>query len=214
MLLRWCTRLLLRCLISPDISPQLMLGTTIRFVSGHFSGWLYAGFVLFLAAGADDSRAVKYPITSGFPFQFDTHDYGAGTLPHGLTPVTAKSRSLDRSKYKTEMCRNILAGRTCKYGKNCQFAHSKKELQEADRHPKYKTELCTIYHTRGFCPYGERCHFIHAEYKGAQESPASEDIEVTLSPSPSPSDPLTLTLTGLMALVLHPLYPEYCTNQS
>lgn len=64
------------------------------------------------------------------------------------------------SKYKTEMCRNILDGKECPH-KHCQFAHSFEELRRKRKPRNYKTELCHAYHSTGFCPYGVRCAFRH-----------------------------------------------------
>ncbi|KAG0316302.1 hypothetical protein BGZ99_006952 [Dissophora globulifera] len=63
--------------------------------------------------------------------------------------------------YKTELCISVSTGLPCKYGENCQFAHSAKELQHIDRHPRYKTQLCTSFQSQGYCKYNDRCTFIH-----------------------------------------------------
>jgi len=114
------------------------------------------------------------------------------------------------SLYKTELCRSFEDTGMCRYGKKCQFAHSKKELRVLARHPKYKTDMCKSYHSTGFCPYGTRCHFIHdADDSSKDSSEESESIvekvsRVTLSdsidwpskPVPKPVKPsLTKTQT-------------------
>src|SRR5690554_4488073 len=48
-----------------------------------------------------------------------------------------------------------------RYGDNCQFAHSVKELNQVHRHPRYKTQLCKSFQSQGFCKYNDRCTFIH-----------------------------------------------------
>ncbi|KAF8979015.1 hypothetical protein BGZ46_005921 [Entomortierella lignicola] len=63
--------------------------------------------------------------------------------------------------YKTELCVSINAGIPCKYGENCQFAHSMQELQHVIRHPRYKTQYCTSFQSQGYCKYNDRCTFIH-----------------------------------------------------
>ncbi|KAF9130437.1 hypothetical protein BGW39_003073 [Mortierella sp. 14UC] len=63
--------------------------------------------------------------------------------------------------YKTELCISVHSGLVCKYGDNCQFAHSVAELQHVNRHPRYKTQLCTSFQSHGFCKYNDRCTFIH-----------------------------------------------------
>lgn len=79
------------------------------------------------------------------------------------------------SLYKTELCRSFEDTGLCRYGKKCQFAHSKKELRVLARHPKYKTDMCKSYHSTGFCPYGTRCHFIHDADDSSKDS--SEECE-------------------------------------
>ncbi|CAG5114707.1 unnamed protein product [Candidula unifasciata] len=103
-------------------------------------------------------------------------------------------RSVNSSRYKTELCRPFEESGSCKYGDKCQFAHGYHELRNLARHPKYKTELCRTFHTVGFCPYGPRCHFIHEdETKSTNTSPRlGRDASVhsgsgSSSPSLSPS---------------------------
>ena len=79
-------------------------------------------------------------------------------------------RSVNSSRYKTELCRPFEESGSCKYGDKCQFAHGMHELRNLSRHPKYKTELCRTFHTIGYCPYGPRCHFIHEEEPGSGKS--------------------------------------------
>ncbi|CAL1531312.1 unnamed protein product [Lymnaea stagnalis] len=103
-------------------------------------------------------------------------------------------RSVNSSRYKTELCRPFEESGSCKYGDKCQFAHGYHELRNLARHPKYKTELCRTFHTVGFCPYGPRCHFIHEEEtKPAESSPklarsgSVQSSSGSSSPSLSPS---------------------------
>ncbi|KAF9947733.1 hypothetical protein BGZ72_010316 [Mortierella alpina] len=63
--------------------------------------------------------------------------------------------------YKTEMCISVNSGVPCRYGDNCQFAHSAQELNHVNRHPRYKTQLCTSFQRQGYCKYNDRCTFIH-----------------------------------------------------
>ncbi|KAF9361404.1 hypothetical protein BGX26_003537 [Mortierella sp. AD094] len=63
--------------------------------------------------------------------------------------------------YKTELCVSVNTGIPCKYGDNCQFAHSAQELQHVTRHPRYKTQFCTSFQSQGYCKYNDRCTFIH-----------------------------------------------------
>ncbi|KAF8953039.1 hypothetical protein BGZ52_002234 [Haplosporangium bisporale] len=63
--------------------------------------------------------------------------------------------------YKTELCISLSTGNPCRYGDQCQFAHSKEELQHVNRHPRYKTQFCMSFQAHGYCKYNERCTFIH-----------------------------------------------------
>ncbi|KAG0238182.1 hypothetical protein BGX31_003355 [Mortierella sp. GBA43] len=63
--------------------------------------------------------------------------------------------------YKTELCISVSSGIPCKYGDNCQFAHSEEELNQVTRHPRYKTQMCTSFQNQGYCKYNDRCTFIH-----------------------------------------------------
>ncbi|KAG0369941.1 hypothetical protein BGZ54_008336 [Gamsiella multidivaricata] len=63
--------------------------------------------------------------------------------------------------YKTELCISVHTGLSCKYGDNCQFAHSAQELNHVARHPRYKTQLCISFQRNGYCKYHDRCTFIH-----------------------------------------------------
>jgi len=100
-----------------------------------------------------------------------------------------KASSSGSSLYKTELCRSFEESGVCRYGKKCQFAHSRKELRHLNRHPKYKTDMCKSYHTSGFCPYGSRCHFLHEvksddndDDKVARQVKISDSIEWPAKP--------------------------------
>ena len=62
------------------------------------------------------------------------------------------------SLYKTELCRSFEDTGMCRYGKKCQFAHSKKELRVLARHPKViildkrsKPHSCCAFSTKPTC---------------------------------------------------------------
>merc|ERR1712151_643984 len=80
------------------------------------------------------------------------------------TTEKAKKRrvTVDKSKYKTEMCRQWSRNQTCSYGYKCQYAHGKHELRcKVISNPFHKPKKCAAYHDTGICPYGIRCKFIH-----------------------------------------------------
>lgn len=128
---------------------------------------------------------------------------------------SSSHRSVNSSRYKTELCRPFEESGSCKYGDKCQFAHGYHELRNLARHPKYKTELCRTFHTIGFCPYGPRCHFIHEDDGKTEPSPKmtrqaasrassnyspnpanSGSSSPSLSPSSSDNDYATFTYQG------------------
>jgi hypothetical protein len=105
---------------------------------------------------------------------------------------SSSHRSVNSSRYKTELCRPFEESGSCKYGDKCQFAHGYHELRNLARHPKYKTELCRTFHTIGFCPYGPRCHFVHEDDGKTEPSPklarqASSRASSNYSPNPANS---------------------------
>ena len=54
-------------------------------------------------------------------------------------------------KYKTSMCTVFMEQGFCPRGENCAFAHSAKQLMEAQaRDPKYKTMLCEAWKSKGY----------------------------------------------------------------
>lgn len=130
-------------------------------------------------------------------FRTRTHSIastGSNGEANGLK--SQKSSSL----YKTELCRSFEDTGMCRYGKKCQFAHSRKELRVLSRHPKYKTDMCKSYHSTGFCPYGTRCHFIHTADDIEKDSSEEDSLDLkpfeglkisdTFDPSDWPSKPV------------------------
>ncbi|KAL3926724.1 MAG: hypothetical protein SGPRY_003170 [Prymnesium sp.] len=70
-------------------------------------------------------------------------------------------RPPQRSKFKTEMCRNFSTSGQCRYGDKCQFAHGLNDLRARQLPPQYKTRICRTFSQSGRCPYGSKCRFIH-----------------------------------------------------
>ncbi|GFO16869.1 mRNA decay activator protein zfp36 [Plakobranchus ocellatus] len=107
-------------------------------------------------------------------FYSDNNNGSTNNLGNPTSSSQQSQRSVNSSRYKTELCRPFEESGSCKYGDKCQFAHGMHELRNLSRHPKYKTELCRTFHTIGYCPYGPRCHFIHEE-EPASGKPLSSD---------------------------------------
>jgi hypothetical protein len=91
-----------------------------------------------------------------------------------FTPSTNSDSTTDDShalsndqseKYKTEMCKNWIENRICRYGKKCQFAHGYDELAtfQAAAHTgdKTRTKNCRTFYQTKICNYGSRCMFRH-----------------------------------------------------
>lgn len=66
------------------------------------------------------------------------------------------------SRFKTELCNNLIELGVCKYGDRCHYAHGAHELRQVSRrHPKYRTESCKNFELTGRCPFGPRCSYVH-----------------------------------------------------
>lgn len=66
------------------------------------------------------------------------------------------------SRFKTELCNNLIELGSCKYGDRCHYAHGAHELRQVSRrHPKYRTERCKNFELTGKCPFGPRCSYVH-----------------------------------------------------
>lgn len=66
------------------------------------------------------------------------------------------------SRFKTELCNNLIELGICKYGDRCHYAHGQHELRQVSRrHPKYRTETCKNFELTGKCPFGPRCSYVH-----------------------------------------------------
>jgi hypothetical protein len=72
--------------------------------------------------------------------------------------------TVDKTKYKTEMCKNWIELGHCRYGRKCQFAHGNVEVSNKEpQNAKYKSKMCKQFHERQHCPYGNRCLFRHEQ---------------------------------------------------
>lgn len=78
----------------------------------------------------------------------------------------SQKKPVDTTKYKTEMCRNWIEHGACNYGRKCNFAHGREDLQQKlPCNTKYKSKLCVPFHEQGVCSYGHRCLFVHRNTK-------------------------------------------------
>lgn len=65
-------------------------------------------------------------------------------------------------KYKTVMCRCLMALGYCRYGDRCSFAHHPSELRAPKQNKKLKSRPCSFFFRDGYCPYGSKCYFCHS----------------------------------------------------
>lgn len=95
-----------------------------------------------------------------------SHDTLRYTMLRDVTNLALNKRSkktVDGTKYKTEMCRNWVELGQCQYGQKCNFAHGYEDLQDkVPANSKYKSKLCIPFHEKGYCTYGQRCLFLHS----------------------------------------------------
>ncbi|KAI9319567.1 hypothetical protein DFJ73DRAFT_668391 [Zopfochytrium polystomum] len=73
----------------------------------------------------------------------------------------ARKEPKQKTLWKTELCNSWRETGECRFGKNCDFAHSAEELRVLERPANWKTKLCVNFLNNGYCQYGRRCGFIH-----------------------------------------------------
>ncbi|KAF9431935.1 hypothetical protein BGZ76_011509 [Entomortierella beljakovae] len=146
-------------------------------------GAIFSSSSLETSTPKDDSQRTRNTsgsITSQTSLTHVSKGDSSGKRSHGSVH---RSSSNDMSRkaelYKTELCISINTGAPCKYGENCQFAHSTQELQHVTRHPRYKTQFCTNFQTHGFCKYNDRCTFIHHSNEARAPTTAAQSPEKT-----------------------------------
>ena len=100
------------------------------------------------------------------------HLYSSTDLPSSTSQSNnnvlppSQDQKVDKTKYKTEMCKNWIEVNHCRYGNKCQFAHGNFELHGKAppvNNNKYKSKVCLTFNERLFCPYGMRCLFKHED---------------------------------------------------
>lgn len=72
----------------------------------------------------------------------------------------------NKTKYKTELCRNYSEKGWCPYGDKCQYAHGYHDVQMGpccSKKSGYRTRKCKSFWNDGQCSYGKRCQFSHYE---------------------------------------------------
>ncbi|KAG0031069.1 hypothetical protein BGZ81_001800 [Podila clonocystis] len=116
----------------------------------------------------DQDRRSSIPVRGSLSSDYHaSEDFNAppGYPRKGQSPTLGRRGPGESNRkselYKTELCISLTTGNPCRYGDQCQFAHSKEELQHVNRHPRYKTQFCMSFQAHGYCKYNERCTFIH-----------------------------------------------------
>ncbi|KAF9282604.1 hypothetical protein BGZ88_010942 [Linnemannia elongata] len=142
-------------------------------------------------ASSCDTSQVDVAITAATSSAASAGNLNGDSSGKNRTRVPRRGSSESNKKaelYKTELCISVHSGLVCKYGDNCQFAHSVAELQHVNRHPRYKTQLCTSFQSQGFCKYHDRCTFIH--HPEEARVPISPSLfRKTIAQLPSPNQP-------------------------
>lgn len=94
------------------------------------------------------------------------------------------------SRFKTELCNNLIELGSCKYGDRCHYAHGITELRQVSkRHPKYRTESCKNFELTGKCPFGPRCSYVHPKPDlDSMIEQLSKYMKHTKAPKPEDSD--------------------------
>lgn len=94
------------------------------------------------------------------------------------------------SRFKTELCNNLIELGSCKYGDRCHYAHGAHELRQVSRrHPKYRTEKCKNFELTGKCPFGPRCSYVHPRPDlDSMIDQLSKYMKHTRAPKPEPEE--------------------------
>ena len=82
---------------------------------------------------------------------------------HSPENSSKKYVRINKTKYKTEMCKNFSEMGYCPYRNKCQFAHGENEICRLEPPAKifYRTRNCHSFWNQGQCKYGFRCQFSH-----------------------------------------------------
>jgi hypothetical protein len=81
----------------------------------------------------------------------------ARSNPH---QVPARSDAGKERFYKTQLCKRYMTYGECANGKDCTYAHGKKQLR---KDPLFKTKLCQSFRETGKCEKRDNCGFAHGK---------------------------------------------------
>ena len=102
----------------------------------------------------DINQEPYYPINKNFQIK-------KNAIKQNKNEQNIKSNE-QKLKFRTELCKMYEINGTCKFGKNCNFAHGKENIREnLFKKSGYKKRICKNFFQKGFCMYGNRCQFSH-----------------------------------------------------
>ena len=105
-------------------------------------------------------------------------------------------------KYKTEICKNFMIHKKCKFEDRCCFAHGLHELREkSSLNNSYKLKVCKNYQQNGFCRYGQRCQYVHLKNNEIFNEILNTNVSKLCSKlNENPEEKLATLLEGLGSL--------------
>ena len=74
---------------------------------------------------------------------------------------TIPDEEFNKTKKKTELCKNYELYHDCYYKEECCFAHGVDELRENINSSSYKTKMCKSFQNNFVCNFGIRCSYRH-----------------------------------------------------
>merc|ERR1719384_2852105 len=142
---------------------------------------------------------------------------------HGNTNIMIHG-SDGKIKYKTSMCTVFMEQGFCPRGETCGFAHSAKQLLEAQaRDPKYKTAICEAWKSTGTCDRGSNCIYAHGQSDLRQKTPQMSMSPMTTAYPPQYSG-LPASMPSAQNMMQNPRYKTsmciafakngYCTKMA
>ncbi len=102
-----------------------------------------------------------------------------GRTYFSYTPKQARvHRRFNKTKLKTQLCREFEEQGKCDFGLQCDFAHGVEELRKSN--PLFRTKPCRRYVQSGQCANGNNCNFIHTDnakdsLNGSERSSATSE---------------------------------------
>lgn len=81
----------------------------------------------------------------------------------------------EENKKNRRICTHLMENKECPYKGHCVYAHTMRELLEAQKKMKnYKSVACIDFFKKGYCKYGNRCSFDHKKKKKSKFFPKTK----------------------------------------